>query len=411
MSAFAFDFTNPQVAALTIALIYGLGSYIAYKTKAMVPMMMVASVVFLAGYWTGFLPTDLAVTSGFAGLVGITVPILLTHMGTLLDIDQLIVQWKTVLICLAGIVGIALTSFTLSSMWFGRELALSAAGPISGGMIAMIMVSKFAEAAGKPEFATWAALVVSFQSFIGMPIAAYALNLQAKKIVADKPWEKETAKAEVAATAVAEAPKKKLFPPLPKGLDNNAYIILFKLALIAWLGTAFGKMTEIPGSSPANYILNPYVANLLFGIIFTRIGFLEKGALDRGGAMGLSMLILMSVISTSLGQASMAQVMEMLVPLIGCLVIGAIGIGIGSILAGKMLKVDPMLSYACGLAAMFGFPGTYILSEDCANANSTNEVEKKAILDTVMPMMLVAGFATVTISSVIFTGIVAPLIW
>ena len=44
----------PILATFVILLIFGVGDMIATKTKAIVSMLFVASVVFMAGFWTGF---------------------------------------------------------------------------------------------------------------------------------------------------------------------------------------------------------------------------------------------------------------------------------------------------------------------------------------------------------------------
>ena len=63
------------------------------------------------------------------------------------------------------------------------------------------------------------------------------------------------------------------------------------------------------------------------------------------------------------------------------------------------------MGMSIGFSALYGFPGTYIISHEAAEAVSENEKEKEAILDHILPKMLVAGFVTVTISSVVLAGI------
>ncbi|SDW39550.1 hypothetical protein [Tepidimicrobium xylanilyticum] len=53
------------------------------------------------------------------------------------------------------------------------------------------------------------------------------------------------------------------------------------------------------------------------------------------------------------------------------------------------------------VTALLGFPGTYILSNEVVNTVGKNKDEKKVILDEILPKMLIAGFMTITISSVI----------
>ena len=58
----------------------------------------------------------------------------------------------------------------------------------------------------------------------------------------------------------------------------------------------------------------------------------------------------------------------------------------------------------------FGFPGTFVVSNEVASAVARNEEEKELILSQILPKMLVAGFVTVSIGSVVLAGIMAPML-
>lgn len=47
------------ISAAVIFVVFTVGDMISAKTKAIVSMLLVASVVFLAGFWTGVFPTTL----------------------------------------------------------------------------------------------------------------------------------------------------------------------------------------------------------------------------------------------------------------------------------------------------------------------------------------------------------------
>jgi hypothetical protein len=172
------------------------------------------------------------------------------------------------------------------------------------------------------------------------------------------------------------------------------------------------RLTVIPGSNPTNYVLNPNVAYLLFGVLFTELGFLERNSLAKANSFGILMICLMAIVPQSFSSIrSPAQLFEMLIPLAGLLIVGAAGIVIASMIAGKILGYTVPLSVAVGITAMFGYPGTYLVSTECVKGLDADEEEKKHIVDYVMPKMLVAGFTTVTVASVVFAGIVAPLVF
>ena len=50
---------NAILAAAVIFVVFTIGDMISAKTKAIVSMLLVASVVFLAGFWTGIFPTTM----------------------------------------------------------------------------------------------------------------------------------------------------------------------------------------------------------------------------------------------------------------------------------------------------------------------------------------------------------------
>ena len=60
-----------------------------------------------------------------------------------------------------------------------------------------------------------------------------------------------------------------------------------------------------------------------------------------------------------------------------------------------------------GASALFGFPTTYILANEIANSVGENDAEKNYLRSHLQPHMVIAGIVTVSISSVVFAGIVA----
>lgn len=50
---------NATLAAAIIFVVFAVGDMISAKTKAIVSMLLVASVVFLLGFWAGIFPTTM----------------------------------------------------------------------------------------------------------------------------------------------------------------------------------------------------------------------------------------------------------------------------------------------------------------------------------------------------------------
>lgn len=389
------------LAITVVLLVYALGDFISFKSKSIVSMMFVASVVLMIGFWFG-LPKTILEDAQLLGFGALMIAFLITHMGTLMSFQDLKKQWKTVLISISAVIGIGVFLFFVGTPIIGKEYAIASAPPISGGVVAAIIMGDAAKAKGLEAIAVFATLLVVIQGFFGYPVASFLLNKEAKKLL--KGFRQSSS--EVATTldnAINEgiAAKNKLIPSLPKDLQTN-FILLAKLALVALLGFKLADLT--------NGLIHKYVMCLLVGIAGRELGFLEENIMTKANAFGLALLGLMSVVFSNLSKATPEMLLSILFPMVTSLVLGLVGIAIASALVGKILGYSIEMSISIGTSALFGFPGTYILSNEVANANGKTDEEKQFLLNEILPKMLVAGFMTVTIASVILAGFMSNLI-
>lgn len=397
---------NPLTCFAICALVYVLGEYLSHLTKGNISSLMFASFIFLLGFWLNIFPGDITTKPGIAAAMSnFGVGLLITNLGTMIDLETICKEWKTVAIAFFGLFGIAIAAFTIGSWLFGREYALMAAPPISGGTIAGILVQSAANEAGRPELAAFAILVLSFQKFFGMPVATTGMKKEIERLqkngeLLNPPKPKKELK----------LPNIRIFPDTPKAL-NTSNMYLCKLGLVAMLANFVGLATKIPGSSPANYYLNPNIAYLLFGLLFTRLGFLEKQSLQKSHSYGLCMLGLMLMLPGSLAKVTPMGLLEMIIPLVGMLAISTVFICIIAVIVGKIVGYSPWISCAIACTCMIGYPGTEILSNEVVGSMEGTEEEKTAALNFVLPKMIVGGFVTVTIASVAFAGVIAPMIF
>lgn len=395
---------NSLLAITIILVVFALGDVISFKTKSIVSMMFVASVVFLVGFWMG-LPATIFSDAQLTGFGALMIGFLITHMGTLLSFKDLKKQWKTVVIALSAVVGIGIFLFAVGSPILGREYAVASAPPIAGGVVAAIIMGDAAAAKGLESIKVFVTLLVVVQGFFGYPVASFMLNKEAKKLLKNYDPSKSNFATVGAGSGVGVAAepvnvKKKLIPALPKDL-NTPYILLAKLGLVALVGFKLAALT--------NGIIHQYVMCLFVGVAAREIGLLEENIMTKANAQGLAMVGLMAVIFGNLASATPEMLLSLLFPLVGSLVLGVIGISIFAAVAGKVLKVSIPMAIAIGASALFGFPGTFIISNEVANANGKTDEERQLILNEILPKMLVAGFVTVTIASVVLAGAMAPL--
>jgi len=251
------------------------------------------------------------------------------------------------------------------------------------------------KAIGRPELQVLVVLFLVLQGLIGMPLASNLLKQDVKKN-----WDKIVA-AKGNGAQTAAVPEKKLLPPLPKKFQNP-FVLLAKVVIVGWLATLVAGLT--------NGVINASVVAIVFGLLAYYIGFLEEDILTKTGTFSFFMLLLIASVMSSMGQATPQPIAPFIGPILVGFVLGTIGVVVMSWLVGKLIGVSAGMAIAIGSTCLYGFPGNYIIVQEIAKSMSSNEEEKKAILDYILPPMIVGGYATVTIGSVIFAGIVTRFI-
>jgi hypothetical protein len=73
-----------MMAFSTVLIVLALGDIVSTRTKAFVPSVFVAALLFLFGFWT-FFPEDIVALAGFQmPVVTLSMYLLITHMGTMI---------------------------------------------------------------------------------------------------------------------------------------------------------------------------------------------------------------------------------------------------------------------------------------------------------------------------------------
>ena len=386
---------NATLAAAIIFVVFAVGDMISAKTKAIVSMLLVASVVFLLGFWAGIFPTTMFADSTLLSMAGLLVTLLLVHLGTTIKLRDFGAQWRTVIISAVACIAISVAVFFIGQLIIDRGFALVGAPILSGGVVATLQMQSMAQDAGREELAVFATLVMCAQGFVGDPVAALCLKSEAKRIKA-KLNSGELSASDLEASKAAEGSHKKLIPPLPAAL-NTPNAILAKVVLVALL--------SVTVSGLFHDAVNKLVWCLIFGVLCKEIGFLDENALGKANATGIVMPIITLSIFTNLASATPQMVGSMIVPLLVVIVIGSIAFSVVSILVGKIFGYSWQMSMAIGSSCLFGFPGTVIISNEVSESTGTTAEEKAFINEQIMPKMLVAGMVTVSITSVLVAGV------
>lgn len=385
------------VAFILILATLAIGEIVSIRTKAIIPSVFVTALLFLVGYWTIF-PANILEVAGFGpSIIQVSMFLLITHMGTMISVKEFIAQWKTFAISIIGICGICFGTLVLGKLFFPWDMLVVATPPLTGGVVASVIMSQAATAKGLPTLAVLAVGMYVMQGFAGYPLTAITLNIEGKRLL-KKFRNGEIQKREVNSE---ESEKKTLLPQLPKKYQTT-YILLLKLGILVQVSIFLTNLM--------NKAVSEFVICLVVGAIAAEIGFIERRPLNLSGTFGFFMTGLMAFIFGGLAKATPEMIKELIIPFIGIIGFGVAGLVIFSIIAAKIFKESIPMAIAISLNALYGFPVNYTLTNDAAMALGKTGEEVDFLTGEMLPKMLIGGFASVTIVSVIIAGIFAKML-
>ena len=395
---------NQLVAFVVIVGVYAMGDIIGTASKAWIPSTFVIACLFLLGYWTIFPKEIIAIAGLKKPLIGtLSIFLLVTHMGTTISLKELKKQWKIIIITLTGLVGMIVFAWGICSLFIEQSYIIAGLPSLAGGIIAAVTMQEAAAAKGMEVAAVLAIAMYSIQGFVGYPLTAIILKKEGNRLIKDyregNPIESEVELIE------KKSERKKIINPTPDKYFSTA-VALTKLAIIATLAMFIGQWTGGWGY----FKINGAVAALIMGVVFTEIGFLEKDILKKCGCFNLIALFVMLYIFDGLKGASIEILSSAIVPMISLIGFGVSGMMIVSIFVSRALKISPLIGIGASLTALYGFPPNFVLTNEASNAIAKDEEEKEYLMKHMLPQMIVGGFVTVTITSVIIAGIFANLL-
>ncbi|MCX8602412.1 hypothetical protein J3U44_10760 [Gilliamella sp. B3766] len=401
----------PQMLALVLLLIIlYLGDVVSTRTKAWIPSVFICAVLFLIGYWT-FFPKDIVARAGIPPVVAVMfMYLLIVNMGTLLSVKELLLQWKTILISLAGIAGIIIVAIIVGYLFFDFNTVVVAIPPLVGGIVSAIIMAQGATDAGLADLAVFAIIIYVMQGFVGYPLTSIMLKKEGRRVLElyhagkwnsnndpKSPVEKEEA------NSLDENPMPKLFGKIPASY-NSSYFIFLRIAIVGFLAYFVAEILK-PWVS-----VSPFVLCLLFGVIASSIGFLERHPLKKAGGFGLAVMGLMLFIFDTLSRATPEMLVRLITPLVVFILAAVVGMFIFSVVVGKILNVSRAMAFSIALTALYGFPADYIITNEVINNLCKNQKEKEILTSHMLPPMLIGGFISVTIVSVVLAGIMVNMI-
>lgn len=390
---------NFMAAFIICGAVVLIGEIVAKLTKAWVPSVFVSAVVLLLGYWT-VIPKEL-VTEAHLMPFGNTLAMMLiiTHMGTMISLETLLAQWRTVVLCVLGLAGMCGLAYFVCPFFMERELIIAGLPPLTGGIVAATMMQTAAQEAGLTTAAVFAISMYCIQGFAGYPLTAIVLKREGALLL-EKYRSSKTHAANGPMLDVTKLPDEQTHGilHLPESW-NSPVVMLMKLGIVTWLAMLLGGWTGISGA----------IWCLVLGVVFCRLGFLEPNILTKANSYQIMLFALMMFIFDGLKACTPEMLVSIIVPMFVLIIIGLIGMFIVAYFVARALKISIWLGFGNCLTALYGFPFNAIITESMCKEMAANEEEREYLMAHMFPSMIVGGFSTVTITSVIIAGLFVNL--
>lgn len=281
---------------------------------------------------------------------------------------------------------------------FGFETFVAGSGPLAGGIVATGLTTEGLTAHGAASsIVVLPALVLMLQSLPSMPLTNFLLRRYATKL-------RDSGELHKLAAAhhedEAEAATKKKLVTLPPFLVDNQLFMLFLILVGGSLATLIAIPTHIPSS----------IVALILGILATAVGLSPDKAMERSNSFGIAMAGVIAIVMAPLVSASVQDVINAFLPTLTILIVGGLGIIGGGYIATKLLKWKGPLGMSVALTAMYGFPADFLLTNEVARSIARDDDEKEALLNVMLPPMLVGGFTSVSAGSVVIASVLVSLL-
>lgn len=377
-------------------LIFGIGEFLGVVTKAKVSAVFVSLILFLVGFMSGVLPPNIIAKAELAGVGKWATAFIVFHMGTMINIKELISEWRTVVTAVLSMVVVALAGFALIPL-IGYEETIVSIPIINGGIVATQIMTAAALEKGALLAAALGTICYATQKFVGTPIASFYGLKEARALVEEF---RRTGKHSLKTAVPKEEHKEKTFAE-KHAKFFGAFTCLAITGFFGWLAFCLGKMTGVSYS----------IWCLILGAIVSYTGYVPARILDQAKTSGFMNAAVFASIIPSLARIQVSDLLTLGYNLVILFVVAVVVLFLFFYVL-PLWKLVGSRNVAMGIsvAQLLGFPATYLIANEIAQAATETEEEKQIVLDAIMPKYLVAGFATVTSLSVIMAGILEKMI-
>ena len=417
-------------ALAILVVMYYVSSVLSTKTRARIGTMIFFSVFILIGYWTIF-PADIIATSQIPVVAAITNLVLLINVGSSFDLATLKQDWRVVVVTLVGCLGMGVLVFATVTPVFGLDMAISSYPCLVGGLVATNLVNETLMNKGLEDLAVTIVLMLSMQTFVGMPVMSFGARKECERLLADYRTGKIIA-ADPKQDAIAKSTpttSKALIDRIPAKY-NTPILHLASCLFLGALASSIAKYT----SSITNGLIGTAIVGIVIGILFKQLGLLAKEPLAKAGVLSFFMMAMMimsipmavyrlpmltsggkmywaiSYIRVSFAKITPMGLVERLWPVAFCIIIGAIGVLLFAIPMGKKLGISSGLIMAITMGSYAGYPLNYQVCMEVITLLAQSPEEEEYLKDHVLQKVIIGGVVSVSLASVIIAGVMVSML-
>lgn len=373
-------------------LFFAIGDFLGVFTKAKLSSVFVAMFLFLVGFMTKMIPADMIQKAGLSQSAAWSAPLLIFHMGTMINIKELIDEWRTVVMAIISMIVGIIAVFAVIPL-VGKEAAVVSIPIINGGIIATQIMTGAAMEKGFQTVAALGTLVYAIQKFVGTPPASYFGMREGRKVLEQFRTGKIQASTDEKKAAVKET-------KVTFAKKNEKYFTSFICMAIAAAAAFISRLIQEKTG------LNASITALLLGTILSYSGAVPNAILDKAKVSGFLSFAVFASLIPSLAKISFGDLTTLGFQLL--LIFAAFVVGtyiLIYLLPTWKIVGSRDLAMGIAMAQLLGFPATYLIANEIATALTDDEEEKNAILKRIIPAYVVAGLASVTTISIIIAGI------
>ena len=167
-----------------VLAIFGIGDFLEVFTKAKLSSVFVVMILFLIGFMTGILPTDIIEQAGLSQIGKWSIGFIVFNMGTMINLKELAKESRTVITSIIAMLVVVLAGFAVMPI-IGRDSAIVSIPILNGDIVATQIMTAAAMEKGMAMAAAMGTIVYAVQKFCGTPFASYFGTQEAKLIIDD----------------------------------------------------------------------------------------------------------------------------------------------------------------------------------------------------------------------------------